>query len=410
VNAPRAAGRHQILKVNLKTSLLHTQLRELIPHKFFQLFGRVASLLGKQAGGAPILRRGFLKFARHLCATLVGVLQSRQLRFDPVAVGENLFDALPVFTLEPVDEGQPVFEIFQSFESYAFNYYNAVQGLKDELRMIEGEFVMQLIKDNYIRITLISFNKQEYHVEVNLERYPNLQWIFTPDLEKVLSKVEDFMARYSDAKSKPGMMTVLHDLSWGIDKTNRLAFDYKVLVNNVTESISDLKIDADKKLITGCINGELKTASMRFEFVADFSKGYPEKPPEIALSPFGDVDQSVLDKLETFISESGATWSNTSFFIDLLNQIHMAIFKSSIVTCVLCHKLFCPTCDESLYLPKGKQGKTCFVECANCHRPYHKHCFEKTIQTIGKCAVCMQSFVAQDNKGEKSNLELDFKI
>ncbi|HME51460.1 MAG TPA: hypothetical protein VKM55_04540 [Candidatus Lokiarchaeia archaeon] len=302
-----------------------------------------------------------------------------------------------------------IYEVFQAFELYAFNYYNAVQELKDELRMIEGEFVMQLLKDNYIRITLMSFDKQEYHVEVNLERYPNLEWIFTPELEQVVGGQEEFMQQYLSSKGKIPMIDVLHDISWGIDKRNRLVFDYKVLVNNVSEAISDLKIDNEKKIITGCINGELKTASVRFEFMADFSKGYPEQPPEISLSPVGDVEQSVLDKLETFIADSGATWSNTSFFIDLLNQIHMAIFKSSIVTCVLCHKLFCPDCDEPLYLPKGKQGKTCFVECANCHRPYHKHCFEKTIQTIGKCSVCMQSFVAEDGKGKSSNLELNFK-
>ena len=310
------------------------------------------------------------------------------------------------------DPGYPpaIYEVFQAFESYAFNYYNAVQELKDELRLIEGEFVMQLLKDNYIRITLMSFDKQEYHVEINLERYPNVEWIFTPELEQVIGKQDEFMQRYNATKGKIALVTILHDISWAIDKRNRLFFDYKVLVNNVTEAISDLKIDDGKKIITGCINGELKTASVRFEFVADFSKGYPEIPPEISLTPAGDVDQTILDKLETFIADSGATWSNTSFFIDLLNQIHMAIFKSSIVTCVLCHKLFCPDCDEPLYLPKGTKGKTCFVECANCHRPYHKHCFEKTIQSIGKCSVCMQSFMAEDGKGGSSNLELNFKI
>nr|MDO8083478.1 hypothetical protein [Candidatus Sigynarchaeum springense] len=302
-----------------------------------------------------------------------------------------------------------VFEIFQAFESYAFNYYNAVQGLKDELRLIEGEFVMQLLKDNYIRVSLISFNKQEYNVELDLERYPNVQWVFAPETVAQIGSAEDFMARYADAKKAPTLLAILHDIAWAIDKNNRLAFDYKVLVNNVTEAITDLKIDPEKRLITGAINGELKTAAVKFEFVADFSKGYPEKPPEIALTPVGDVDGDVLTKLETFIAESGATWSNTSFFLDLLNQIHMAIFKSSIVTCVLCHKLYCPSCDEALYLPKGVKGKTCFVSCSNCKRPYHLHCFEKVIGSIGKCAVCMSSFIGTAKGEENSTLQLDLK-
>jgi hypothetical protein len=180
-----------------------------------------------------------------------------------------------------------------------------------------------------------------------------------------------------------------------------------VLVNNVTESITDLRIDPDKRLITGTINGELKTAAVKFEFVADFSKGYPEKPPEIALTPAGEVEADVLAKLETFIAESGATWSNTSFFLDLLNQIHMAIFKSSIVTCILCHKLYCPSCDEALFLPKGAKGRTCFVSCSNCRRPYHRHCFEKVVSSIGKCAVCMSSFIGSAKSDDASTLELN---
>ncbi len=301
-----------------------------------------------------------------------------------------------------------VFEIFQAFESYTFNYYNAVQGLKDELRMIEGEFVMQLLKDNYIRVTLISFNKQEYNVEIDLEHYPNVKWVFAPETVRQIGGTDDFMTRYTETKKVPPLLTILHDIAWAIDKNNRLAFDYKVLVNNVSESITDLKFDQEKRFIMGAINGELKTAAVKFEFVADFSKGYPEKPPEIALTPAGEVDQDVLTKLETFIAESGATWSNTSFFLDLLNQIHMAIFKSSIVTCILCHKLYCPSCDEALFLPKGAKGKTCFVECSNCHRPYHRHCFEKVISSIGKCSVCMSSFIASAKSGDTATLQLDF--
>jgi hypothetical protein len=303
-----------------------------------------------------------------------------------------------------------VFEIFQAFESYTFNYYNAVQGLKDELRMIEGEFVMQLLKDNYIRVTLISFNKQEYSVELDLERYPNVQWVFAPETVKQIGTTEEFMARYASGKKAPTLLEMLHDISWAIDKNNRLAFDYKVLVNNVTEAITDLKIDPQKRLITGTINGELKTAAVKFEFVADFSKGYPEKPPEIALTPAAEVDPDVLTKLETFIAESGATWSNTSFFLDLLNQIHMAIFKSSLVTCILCHKLYCPSCDEALFLPRGAKGKTCYIECANCHRPYHRHCFEKVVSSIGKCAVCMSTFIGSAKSDDAASLQLDFKL
>ncbi|MHA1371519.1 MAG: hypothetical protein ACTSRA_17600, partial [Promethearchaeota archaeon] len=268
----------------------------------------------------------------------------------------------------------PIFEIFQAFETFGWKYFNAVQELKNEIREVEGEFPVKIIKDNYLRITLYSYNKEEYQVEVDVENYPAVKWIFTPKLKQAIGKnADDFLERYKGSKSFPKMIELLHDLCWEIDKQNRLAFDYKVLVANAGESINDLKLDLKKKIISGFINGELKTESTRFEFFADFSKGYPEKPPDITLRPIGDVDEDVLGKLQHYISESASTWTHSSFLVDLLNKIHMAIFKSSIITCVICHKLFCPTCDKPLFLPKNVKGTTCYVECANCHRPYHKH-------------------------------------
>ncbi|MBD3188868.1 hypothetical protein GF325_18715 [Candidatus Bathyarchaeota archaeon] len=302
----------------------------------------------------------------------------------------------------------PVFEIFQAFEQYTWNYFNSVQELKDQLREIEGEFVLQLIRDNYIRITLISFNKKEYSIEIDLQDYPDLKWVFPPDVEAILGSASTFLAKYQDLEQKPKMIDLLHDISWEIDKHNKLSFDFKVLQANASDVVTELKLDPVAKKITGFIQGELKTAEAKFEFVADFSKGYPEKPPEITLNPVGTVDDEVIGKLQHYIADSGANWTPGSFFIDLLNHINMAIFKSSLITCVVCHKLFCPTCDNPLYLPKSIEGKTCHVVCSNCKRPYHKHCFENTIRSIGKCAVCMQSFVAEGESGEKKNLSLDF--
>ncbi|MHA1791834.1 MAG: hypothetical protein ACTSVI_04255 [Promethearchaeota archaeon] len=302
----------------------------------------------------------------------------------------------------------PIYEIFQAFEQYAWNYFSAVQELKNELREIEGEFPVQILRDNYLRITLISFNKKEYNVEVDVQDYPDVKWVFTPEIEKILGPVDAFMQNYANYKEKPTMLNVLHDISWMIDKDNRLAFDFKVLQANASDMVTDLKFDPVGKKITGFINGELKSEKTKFKFTADFSKDYPEKPPIISIEPEGEVDQEVIGKLQHYISESGTTWTPSSFFIDLLNQINMAIFKSSIITCVICHKLFCPTCDLPLYLPRSVEGKTCRVVCSNCKRPYHKHCFENTIKSIGKCAICMQSFVAEDEEGQKKNLELDF--
>ncbi|MFX0102530.1 MAG: hypothetical protein ACFFCS_23385, partial [Candidatus Hodarchaeota archaeon] len=126
-----------------------------------------------------------------------------------------------------------------------------------------------------------------------------------------------------------------------------------------------------------------------------------------SLKPAADLDQDVLEKIRKYIDDVSTKWTPTTIFLDLLNSIHVAIFKSSVVTCVICHKLFCPKCDNPLFLPKGIEGKTCHVDCSSCHRPYHYHCFNDTISMMGKCAVCMKSFIAQATEDGQSSLDLD---
>lgn len=55
------------------------------------------------------------------------------------------------------------------------------------------------------------------------------------------------------------------------------------------------------------------------------------------------------------------------------------------ITCVICYKDNCPTCERKIV---GEN--TCYEECPFCERTYHQHCWEKTIKTFGKCGFCLE--------------------
>jgi len=59
--------------------------------------------------------------------------------------------------------------------------------------------------------------------------------------------------------------------------------------------------------------------------------------------------------------------------------------KDNNITCVICYKDNCPTCERKIV---GEN--TCYEECPYCERTYHQHCWEKTIKTFGKCGFCLE--------------------
>ena len=55
------------------------------------------------------------------------------------------------------------------------------------------------------------------------------------------------------------------------------------------------------------------------------------------------------------------------------------------VTCVICYKDNCPTCERKI---TGEN--TCYEECPYCERTYHQHCWENTIKTFVKCGFFLE--------------------
>ncbi|MFX1381691.1 MAG: nitrous oxide reductase family maturation protein NosD [Promethearchaeota archaeon] len=53
--------------------------------------------------------------------------------------------------------------------------------------------------------------------------------------------------------------------------------------------------------------------------------------------------------------------------------------------CILCFQSTCPTCNSNLI---GENN--CFEECPYCESVYHRHCWNKTIHSFGKCGFCLE--------------------
>ncbi len=53
--------------------------------------------------------------------------------------------------------------------------------------------------------------------------------------------------------------------------------------------------------------------------------------------------------------------------------------------CIICYKSTCPKCNAEI---TGENS--CFEECPYCESKYHKHCWDKTIRSFGKCGFCLE--------------------
>ena len=116
---------------------------------------------------------------------------------------------------------------------------------------------------------------------------------------------------------------------------------------------------------------------------------YPMKIPEIkVLNEFElETHEKIKTDLQASFSDFFNEWTPFSYLIDLFNLISKKIFEVSVLSCVICHKIECPTCQIKI---AGPEKESCHVDCPHCERSYHKHCWEQTIKSFGKCGFCLK--------------------
>ena len=139
------------------------------------------------------------------------------------------------------------------------------------------------------------------------------------------------------------------------------------------------------------MKGKMKTQDLTFQFQIKLPREYPSKMPEVKVVNEFELDShgKIRDDLHSSFDDFFHEWTPFSYLIDLFNLISKKIFEVSVVSCVICHKIDCPTC--GVKIATSGDIKPCYTACPYCERTYHNHCWEQTIKSFGKCGFCLKT-------------------
>ncbi|MFW9972860.1 MAG: hypothetical protein ACFFDF_21920, partial [Candidatus Odinarchaeota archaeon] len=135
------------------------------------------------------------------------------------------------------------------------------------------------------------------------------------------------------------------------------------------------------------MKGKMKTEDLTFEFQINLPLDYPMKMPEVNVINEFEIEahEKIKNDLHASFNDFFGEWTPFSYLVDLFNLISKKIFEVSVVSCVICHKIECPSCTKKI-----AGNDNCHAECPHCNRSYHSHCWEQTIKSFGKCGFCLR--------------------
>ncbi len=238
-----------------------------------------------------------------------------------------------------------------------------------------------------LHVHLLTFGFKDYTLDVDLTPYPNAPEItFSPELAslvKVTSQDLDNLKNWKPKESE--VVGILREVSWLVDKNSRLKFEVELLESG----LKDVAFNPEMQEIHIKMKGEMKTKDVTFDFKATIPPDYPSIAPKVELVSKLEEMDSVKEGINKSLKQFFSSWSNFSFLIDLFNSISKTIFNVSTLTCILCHKLECPSCQQKIAAQEGEES--CHARCPHCERDYHDHCWQQTISSFGKCGFCLRS-------------------
>lgn len=275
-------------------------------------------------------------------------------------------------------------DIFQELESKLY----FIQDIELQAKKILGEYQCDLIEGSAtkLRVHLLTYGFMEYLLDIDLAPYPKPPLIeVKSDLKQIINAPIEMLNSYKnweENKSEP--VEILREISWLVDKNSRINFEIELL----KEHYKNILYDSSTTSIKMEMQGKMKTQDLTFDFQIILPREYPMKVPEIkVLNEFDiDIHEKTKDDLQESFKSFFSEWTPFKYLVDLFNGISEKIFEVSMVSCVICHKIECPTCKVKI---AGQNA--CHVECPYCERAYHKHCWEQTIKSFGKCGFCLKT-------------------
>jgi ubiquitin-protein ligase len=254
-------------------------------------------------------------------------------------------------------------------------------------KKISGEYQSEKIPDSLtaLKVKMLTYGFKEYNLSIDLESYPEPPIInLSSELKEIVQLPITELNTYKNWKeneSEP--VEIVREISWLVDKNSRINFELDLLKDHY----KNLKYEPSTATLNIEMKGKMKTEDLTFKFQIDLPVDYPMKMPEIkVINEFElEAHEKIKNDLHTSFDDFFDEWTPFSYLVDLFNLISKKIFEVSVVSCVICHKIECPSCTKKI---AGEDN--CHAECPHCNRAYHNHCWEQTIKSFGKCGFCLR--------------------
>jgi len=265
-----------------------------------------------------------------------------------------------------------------------------IKDIEQESKKILGEYQCDLDSDNItnLKVHLVTYGFKEYLLDVNLNTYPKPPVInLSSQLEQLINAQLtelDSYKNWTEGESEP--VEIIRELAWLVDKNSRINFEIELL----KEHYKKIEYNSELSTLNVDMKGKMKTQDLTFKFLINLPRDYPMKVPTIKITNEFELEshEKIKNDLQSSFKNFFDDWSPFSYLVDLFNAISKKIFEISVVSCVICHKIDCPTCSLKI---AGPEQETCHVDCPYCERSYHLHCWQQTIRSFGKCGFCLKT-------------------
>ncbi|MFW9824136.1 MAG: hypothetical protein ACFFE4_14425, partial [Candidatus Thorarchaeota archaeon] len=259
--------------------------------------------------------------------------------------------------------------------------------IESQYKIISGEYQCDKIQNKLtvLKVHLLTYGFQEFSLDIDLETYPNPPVIqLSSELQQILNITITELTSYRNwNENDSDAIDIIREISWLVDKNSRINFEIDLLKDHY----KNIKYEPSSTTLNVEMKGKMKTEDLTFNFEIKLPVEYPMKVPEIkVLNEFEiEAHEKIKNDLHSSFDDFFDEWTPFSYLIDLFNQISKKIFEVSVVSCVICHKIECPSCSKKI-----AGDDSCHAECPHCNRAYHRHCWEQTIQSFGKCGFCLR--------------------
>ncbi|MFX1346884.1 MAG: hypothetical protein ACFFAI_17440 [Promethearchaeota archaeon] len=262
-----------------------------------------------------------------------------------------------------------------------------IKDIESQYKEISGEYRCSKSLDSLtiIEVHLLTYGFKEYSIKVDLEPYPKPPTVELPlELQQIINiPFQELNAYKSWIDNESNIVEIIREISWLVDKNSRIYFEIDLLKDHY----KNIKYDPSTAILHVEMKGKMKTEDLTFEFQINLPPDYPMKLPEVKVVNEFEMEahEKIKNDLHASFNDFFKEWTPFSYLVDLFNLISKKIFEVSVVSCVICHRIECPSCAKKI---AGEDN--CHAECPHCNRAYHRHCWEQTIQSFGKCGFCLR--------------------